>query len=273
MKQFEKDYLKLNNGVLIPKIGVGTWLIDNRDVGSVVKMALPLGYIHIDSAQAYGNEEGIGKALKEMNVERDKVFITSKVLAEIKSYKEAKDSIDESLKRLGTSYIDLMLIHCPQPWSEFGKSDYRYEKENLEVWRALEEAYMEGKLRAIGVSNFNISDLKNIIDGSNIHPMVNQCSCYPGNTPLELIDYCKKNDIVFEAYCPNAHGRAKDFELVQKLSTKYNKSFAQICLRYSLELDIVILPKSTSFDHLKENLELDFTIEDSDINKLKNLKI
>ena len=271
--QFNKESFILRNGVSIPKIGLGTWLINNEDVGEIVKTAIKLGYTHIDSAQAYGNEEGIGKALQALGLDRSKIFITSKVQAEIKNYKDAKASIEESLRKLNTSYIDLMLIHCPQPWSEYGKKEYRYEKENLEVWKALEEAYNEKKIRAIGVSNFNIHDLENIMNNSKIMPMVNQCSCHPGNTPIELIEYCKKQGIIFEAYCPNAHGRAKDFALVQSLAEKYGKSFAQICLRYGLSLDVVILPKSTSYDHLKENLDLDFTISDEDIKKLKEMKL
>ena len=271
--RFKEECFKLNNGYSIPKIGLGTWLIPNEEVGNIVKMAISLGYNHIDTAQAYGNEEGIGKALRELNISRDKIFITSKVKAEIKNYDEAKESIELSLKKLNTNYIDLMLIHCPQPWSEYGKSSYRYEKENLEVWKALEEAYLGGKIKAIGVSNFNIQDLENIIRNAKIKPMVNQCSCHPGNTPLELIDYCKKAGIVFEAYCPNAHGRAKDFPLVSDLAKKYDKSFAQICLRYCLSLDVVILPKTMSFDHLKENLELDFDLKEEDKKELMNYKI
>ena len=252
----------------IQKIGLGTWLIDNDKVGEVVKNAITLGYIHIDTAQAYENEEGIGKALKEAHVKREEVFITSKVRAEIKNYNDAKASISESLKKLKTDYIDLMLIHCPQPWDEYGQA-YRYEKENLEVWKALVEAYNEGKLKAIGVSNFNIADLNNIINNSKVVPMVNQCACYPGNTPIEIIDFCKKNDILFEAYSPNAHGRAKDNEKVMMLANKYNKSFAQICLKYGLSLDVVILPKASSYEHLKENLDLDFEIEKKDLELLK----
>ena len=160
---------------MIPKIGLGTWLIDNDKVGSIVKDAISLGYIHIDTAQAYENEEGIGDALVSLGVARSDIFITSKVRAEIKDYAKAKASINESLRKLKVDYIDLMLIHCPQPWDELGQS-YRYEKENLEVWKALVEAYNEGKIKSIGVSNFNIHDLDNIISNSSVKPMVNQVS-------------------------------------------------------------------------------------------------
>ena len=149
--KYNQEYFKLSNGVAIPKIGLGTWLIDNTKVVEVIKDALLLGYIHIDTAQAYENEEGIGEALSTSNIDRKDIFITSKVRAEIKNYEDAKASIEESLKKLKTDYIDLMLIHCPQPWDEIGQS-YRYEKENLQVWKAMVEAYNEGKLKAIGVS-------------------------------------------------------------------------------------------------------------------------
>ena len=266
--KYNQEYFKLSNGVAIPKIGLGTWLIDNTKVGEVVKDALLLGYIHIDTAQAYGNEEGIGEALSTSNIDRKDIFITSKVRAEIKNYEDAKASIEESLKKLKTDYIDLMLIHCPQPWDEIGQS-YRYEKENLQVWKAMVEAYNEGKLKAIGVSNFNINDLNNIIENSSVTPMVNQCACYPGNTPTDIIEFCKKNNIIFEAYSPIAHGRAKDDARVQKLAKKYEKSFAQICVKYVLSLDVVVLPKASSYVHLKENIDLDFEIEKEDLDFLR----
>lgn len=266
--QYNLKKFKLSNGTMIPVIGLGTWLIDNDKVKEVVKTAYKLGYIHIDTAQAYENEEGIGEAIEAMGIDRSDIYITSKVKAEIKNYQDAKASIDESLKKLRTPYIDLMLIHCPQPWNEYGQS-YRYEKENLEVWKALVEAYDEGKLKAIGVSNFNINDLNNIIDNSKIKPMVNQCASYPGNTPIDIIDYCKKKDILFEAYSPIAHGRAINNEKVLKLAKKYNKSFAQICLKYGLSLDVVILPKASSYEHLKENLDLDFEMDKADLESLR----
>ena len=265
---YNNKVFRLRSGTFIPAIGLGTWLIDNEKVKDVVKNAISLGYRHIDTAQAYGNEEGIGKALKELNINRSDIYITSKVKAEIKNYKDAKASIDESLGKLGVSYIDLMLIHCPQPWDELGKP-YRYEKENIEVWKALTEAYQEGKVKAIGVSNFNIHDLENIMNNSDIKPMVNQVSCSPLNSPLDLIKYCKDHDIIFEAYSPLAHGRAAGFEKVEMLSNKYHKSFAQISLKYVESLDVVILPKASSLDHLKNNLDLDFEMTKEDLDLLK----
>ena len=153
----------LHNGVKAPALAYGTWLIKNENAANCVKMALEAGYRHIDTAQAYGNEEGVGQGIRESGLKREEVFITSKVKAELKSYAKAKASIDESLKKLGVDYIDLMLIHCPQPWALF-RGPFRYFKQNIQVWKAMEEAYKDGKIRAIGVSNFLVDDLENIIN-------------------------------------------------------------------------------------------------------------
>ena len=262
--------MKLNNGIEIPEIGLGTWLIDNDKVKNVIKTAVELGYTHIDTAQAYENEEGIGKALKELK--RENLFITTKIRAEHKDYQSAKNSIEESLKKLGVDYIDLILIHSPEPWMEFRTTENNYFKENLEVWKALEEAYNEGKARAIGVSNFRIGDLENIIKNAKIKPMVNQVLCHIGQTPFELIEYCKQNNILVEAYSPIAHGEANRIEEVNAMAQKYNKSFAQICLKYCLQQGIIVLPKATSKEHLSSNIDLNFEIREDDMTLLKNAK-
>lgn len=259
--------MKLNN-LNIPEIGLGTWLIPNDKVGQVVKDAIKLGYTHIDTAQAYGNEAGIGEALEELNIKREDIFITTKVMAEIKSYEGAKKSIEDSLQRLRTDYIDLLLIHCPVPWAEYGKTSKTYFEENLEVWRAMEEAYSLGKVKAIGVSNFQIKDIENIAKNSKIKPMANQILCHVGKTPIELIEYCRKEGIIVESYSPIAHGEASRIEAVNVVAKKYNKSFAQICIKYCLALGTVALPKASSVDHLKNNLDLDFEIEKEDLEYL-----
>lgn len=266
-----KEY-KLNNGVKISSIGLGTWLIDNDKVKRTVKNAINLGYRLIDTAQAYGNEIGVGEGIKESNINRSELFITSKIRAEYKDYDSAKRSIDQSLKDLNVDYIDLMLIHAPQPWEEFRISDNNYYKENKEVWRALEDAYEEGKIKAIGVSNFHDYDLKNVIESARIKPMVNQVLAHVGQIPFEIIEFCKENDIVVEAYSPIAHGEASRIKEVEDLSKKYNKSFSQICLKYDLNLGMVVLPKANSISHLKENLDLDFEISDEDMKMLNNAK-
>ena len=263
---------KLNNGIEIPSIGLGTWLIDNDKVSETIKKAVKIGYRHIDTAQAYENEEGVGIGIKECGIDRKELFITTKIRAEYKDYDSAKKSIEESLAKLGLDYIDLMIIHSPEPWAEFRTSDNNYYKENLEVWRALEDSYNEGKLKAIGVSNFHIDDLQNIIDNCKIKPMINQVLAHVGQTPFEIIDFCNKENILVQAYSPIAHGEANRIEEVQKLAEKYNKSFAQICLKYCLNLGIVVLPKANSIEHLKDNFNLDFEITDDDMKILKNVK-
>ena len=260
----------LHNGVKVPALAYGTWLIKNENAANCVKMALDAGYRHIDTAQAYGNEEGVGEGIRQSGLKREEIFITSKVKAEIKSYKKAKQSIEDSLKRLGVDYIDLMLIHCPQPWALF-RSPFRYFKQNREVWRALEEAYKEGKLRAIGVSNFLVDDLENIINNCEIKPMANQILLHIGETPVDVIKYCQENDIVVEAYSPIAHGRALKNDAIAEMAKKYNVSIPQLCIKYTLQLDTISIPKASSKEHIEDNMKLDFEIGEEDMIELMKL--
>ena len=256
--------LKLHNGNLIPQLAFGTWLIDNDIAAECVKNALEVGYRHIDTAQAYGNEEGVGIGIKQSGLKREDIFVTTKVMAEFKTYKEAKDSIDISLKKLGLDYVDLILIHCPQPWVEF-RGAKRYFKENIEVWKALEDAYKEGKVKAIGVSNFLVDDLKNIINNCEIKPMANQILCHIGNTPIDVIKFCQENGIVVESYSPIAHGAALNNETIIKMADKYHVSVAQLCIKYTLQLKTVSIPKAKSKNHIIENTKLDFEISEEDM--------
>lgn len=262
--------MKLYNGKNIPDVGYGTWLIKNEDACRCCSMALESGYRHIDSAQAYGNEKGVGEAIRNSKLPRDQIYLTTKVMAEIKSYEEAKASIEKSLSDLGLDYVDLILIHCPQPWALF-RGKKRYFEENIEVWRALEEAYKDGKAKAIGVSNFLIDDLENIMNHCEIKPMVNQILCHIGNTPIDVIKFCQENEIVVESYSPIAHGRALGNKAIQKMAEKYGVSIAQLCIKYTLQLDTVSLPKASSKEHIEDNLKLDFTISDEDMVELLKL--
>ena len=264
--------MKLNNGLVIPNVGLGTWLIDDGQVSEVVKKAISIGYRHIDTAQAYQNERGVGQGIKESGASRSEIFVTSKIKAEYKTYEEAKKSIDESLEKMGLDYIDLMIIHAPQPWMEFRKSSNNYYQENIEVWKALEDAYNEGKVKAIGVSNFHNDDLKNIIDNCKIKPMVNQVLAHVGQVPFDIIDFCKENDILVESYSPIAHGEANRIEGIYEIAKKYDKSISQICLKYLIQLGLVVLPKARSEEHLKNNIDLDFEISDEDMEILNNIK-
>ena len=197
----------LNNGVKIPKLGLGLWRIDDDKVPNVISEAIKVGYRHFDSAQAYENEVGTGEGVRAAikgGLKREEIFVTTKVRAEHKAYESAQKSIDESLSKLGLDFIDLMLIHSPQPWSDFRGGDY--SQGNIEAWRALEDAHKAGKICAIGVSNFLQKDLENIFANCTIKPMVNQILTHIGNTPFDLITYCKAQGLVVEAYSPIAHG-------------------------------------------------------------------
>ena len=265
------EFFELSNGLKIPKVGLGTWLIDNDKVEEVVECALEVGYRHIDTAQAYGNEEGVGKAIRKSNIARQDLFITSKIAAEAKAYQEAYDSINETLNKMGLDYLDLMIIHSPQPWQEF-RDDNRYFKENKEVWKALETAYQEGKVKAIGVSNFLKDDLENILNSCQIKPMVNQILTHISNTKTELIKFCKENDILVEAYSPIAHGAILKNENIIAMANKYNVSVARLCIRYIIQLGLVALPKASSKEHLIDNLKVDFEISEEDMEVLKAIK-
>ena len=265
MKEFE-----LLNGNMVPALAYGTWLIKNENAANCVKMALEAGYRHIDTAQAYGNEEGVGIGMRESGLKREEIYLTTKVMAELKTYKKAKKSIDDSLKRLGVDYIDLILIHCPQPWVLF-RGKRRFFKENIEVWRALEEAYKEGKVKAIGVSNFLIDDLENIMNNCEIKPMVNQILCHIGNTPMDVIKFCQENNIVVESYSPIAHGAALNNPAIKAMADKYHVSIAQLCIQYTLQLDTISIPKASSKEHIEDNAKLDFEICEEDMIELIKL--
>ncbi|MGN1114575.1 MAG: aldo/keto reductase [Oscillospiraceae bacterium] len=263
----EENFL-MSNGVEIPKLALGTWLIENDEAKTAVKNAIDLGYRHIDTAQAYGNEQGVGEGIKASGFSRYNIFVTSKVAAEIKDYNSAKQSIDKSLQRLGLDYIDLMLIHCPQPWSEYNKTDNRYKQENLEVWQAMEEAVKTGKIRSIGISNFLEEDTENILHNCSIKPIINQLRANPLDTPVKLIDYCRTQDILVEAYSPVAHGDALNNDMIRNLAKKYGVTAAQFCIGYVLQLGLVALPKTTNTEHMRNNAEIDFTISEDDMEML-----
>ena len=270
----KKEFFDIYNDVKIPAIGFGTWQIDNSVAKDACLVALKEGYRHIDTAKAYGNEQAVGASIKESGLKREDIFITSKIPAEIKNYEDAKRCIKESLELLDTPYIDLMLIHAPKPWSEMGNRDgYRYFKENCEVYKALEEAYEEGLLKTIGVSNFEIVDIENIIKHNKIKPMVNQICIFAGATPIELIKYCQDNEILVEAYSPLATGKLFDKPLIIEMAKKYNVSVAKLAIRYCYQLGTLPLPKSVTPSRIKENLDIfDFVITDEDMIILKNTR-
>lgn len=266
-----QEKFTLSNGVGIPKVGLGTWFIDDKSVVQAVKDAVDIGYRHIDTAQAYQNEAGVGEGVRLSGVDRSELFITTKLAAEVKSYHQAVASIDASLDKLGLDYIDLMIIHSPKPWSGFLK-DEPYFEGNREAWRALEEAYQAGKLRAIGLSNFEIADIDNILNSCTVKPTVNQILAHITNTPEELIQYCQRNDILVEAYSPVGHGELLKNERVVAVAEKYKVSVPQLGIRYDLQLGLLPLPKTANPEHMKLNAEVDFVIGDEDMAYLKGLE-
>ena len=260
----------LSNDVKIPKIALGTWMIDDDKVANAVIEAVKLGYRHIDTAQAYGNERGVGDGIRNCGLAREDIFLTTKLEADIKNYDDAKAAIQGSLDKLALDYIDLIIIHSPQPWAHFNTDD-RFFEGNLEAWKALEEFYDAGKIRAIGVSNFQKEDLDNLLDNAATQPMVNQILAHVSNTPFDLIDYAQDKGLVVEAYSPIGHGKILDNPQIKAIAEKYGVSVPQLCIRYTLQLGLLPLPKTANPDHMKSNADVDFEISEADMDTLKNI--
>lgn len=264
-----RDTITLNNGVKIPKLGLGTWEIPNDNAAQAVRDAIKLGYRHVDTARDYYNEEGVGKGILSCGIPREELFVTSKVSANAKSYAAAKEQIAASLSATGLDYLDLMLIHSPEPWASYREGEH-YFAENLEVWHAMEEAYKEGKLRAIGVANFEREDLENLFENTDIQPIVNQVLCHISNTPSELISFCHANDVAVEAYSPIAHGVMLRNPELATIAERYGVSTARLCIRYCLQLGTIALPKTANPVHMADNADVDFEISDADMKVLSS---
>ena len=262
----------MNNNVKMPKLGYGVFQVSNEECERCVLDAISVGYRAIDTAQSYGNEEAVGNAIQKCGVPREELFVVSKVAAEHKTYESAAASIDETLAKMGLDYLDMMIIHSPQPWVEVNQSENRYVEGNRAAWRALEDAYKAGKLKAIGISNFQVGDIESLLETAEIKPMVNQILCHISNTPLELVEYCQKNGIAVEAYSPIAHGEILHQPEIQAMAEKYGVSVPQLCIRYTLQLGTISLPKTGNPEHMKTNAEVDFEISAEDMDVLKNIK-
>lgn len=266
-----QETYKLENGVTIPKLGLGTWCIDNDKAAQAVRTAVALGYRLIDTAQAYKNEQGVGEGIRSCGVPREELFVASKVAAELKTYEAAAASIEETLKKMGLDYLDQMIIHAPQPWNEF-RDAKRYFAENKAVWRALEDAQAAGKVRVIGVSNFLQDDLENLLSDCRVQPMVNQILLHISNTDQDLLNFCKEQHIQVEAYSPIAHGEALKNPVIAQMAQKYGVSAAQLCIRYVLQLGTVALPKTADPQHMAENAAVDFLLTPEDMAALMQME-
>lgn len=262
---------KLYNGVEIPAIGYGTWRTRPAEVcEKAVYEAIEVGYTHIDGAAVYKNEESVGKAIQKSNIQRKNLFVTSKVWNDMRGYEKTKEAFYTSLEKLGLDYLDLYLIHWPNPLAFRDKM----EEMNAETWRAMEDLYMEGKIKAIGVSNFKIHHLESLMKNARIKPMVNQIECTIGFIQQDVIDYCHQNDILVEGWSPLGNGKLFNSDILNDYADKYNKSIAQITLRYLLQKEILPLPKSTNKERMKQNMDIfDFEISKEDMDAIDALKI
>lgn len=264
----KKENYALSNGVLIPKVGYGTWQITDKD--ECVKgtlWALAAGYRHIDTASVYKNEEFIGQALKKTKVKREDLFITSKLAGNKKGYDVTIEEFNQSLKRLKLDYLDLYLIHAPRPWGDVSEIDYT--PQNIESWKAMIDLYHQGKIKAIGVSNFSKEDIQALVLATNFVPHVNQIKVHIGHNNSEIKNYCQENNILVEAYCPLASGAIFSQTGLLAMAKKYNVSLAQLALRWCLDINTLPLPKSVTEKRIYENIELDFTLSENDIEILK----
>ena len=251
---------RLNNGVEIPVLGLGVYLIPSGEkTQKTVTTAFDLGYRHVDTAKLYGNESDVGSAVREISMPRSGVFVTTKLWNSDHGYEAAIKACDESLKKLGLDYIDLYLIHWP------------VEKIRLETWRALETLYDEKKCRAIGVSNYMVRHLNELLDNCAVKPMVNQIELSPYNYTYRkaIIDMCRQNGIVLEAYSPLTKGHKLQDARLSEIAIRYKKTPAQILIRWALEHQLVVLPKSNNPKRIQENADLfDFFISEQDMNLL-----
>ena len=264
-----EEYIVLNNGIKIPAIGFGTWQVaDGEEAYNSCLAALRAGYRHIDTAFAYGNEQSVARAIADSGIDRKDVFITTKLPADIKDYEGAKVCFFESLKNLGTDYIDLYLIHAPWPWSDVGSD---CTEGNIAVWRAMIELYNEGKIRAIGVSNFHAKDIEAIVEATGVIPAVNQIRFFIGNTQNAIYDYCVGKGILIEAYSPLATGALVDHGELMAMAEKYGVTIPRLCIRYCIEKGTLPLPKSVNEERIRANLEVDFNISSEDIAYLDSL--
>ena len=268
MSNIKEEVYILSNGVKIPKLGFGTWQISNEDAYQATLDAIKAGYKHIDTAQGYRNEEAIGRALKDAKIERNEIFVTSKLPSHIKGYKQTLASFKKTMKDLQLEVLDLYLIHAPWPWDEIGKD---CTEGNIESWKAMIDLHQEGKIRSIGVSNFSITDIQALIEATGFVPHVNQIKFYIGDTQDELVNFCKQNNILVEAYSPLATGRILENEVLKTIALDKKVSVAQLCIRYCLDKGTLALPKTTKYERMVENADLNFSLSPTELKKLDEL--
>lgn len=269
MKSLTDCYV-LGNGVRIPCVGFGTWRAENGETAvSAVREAIAQGYRHIDTAAAYGNEESVGAAIRQSGVKREELFITSKLQNTAHGYEETMAAFEESMSRLGLRYLDLYLIHWPNPI----KYRDRWQQANAGTWRAFEELYRAGRIRAIGVSNFRPRHLDELLKTAEVAPMADQIRLCPGETQDEVTAYCREHQMLLEAYSPLGTGKIFEVPELKSLSEKYGKTIAQICIRWSLQMGFLPLPKSVTAARIRENADVfGFELSEEDVRLIAGLK-
>ncbi|PJN90270.1 aldo/keto reductase [Bacillus sp. mrc49] len=255
------ETITLHNGVKMPQLGFGVFKVKNgNETVASVKKAIEVGYRAIDTAAIYENEEGVGQAISECGVPREELFITSKVWNTEQGYDTTLQAFDDSLKRLGLEYLDLYLIHWP------GKDKY------LDTWKALEKLYKDGKVRSIGVSNFHVHHLENLLANCEVKPVVNQIELHPLLTQSEIRNYCEKNEIKVEAWSPLGRGNLLEEPTINHIAKKHGKSPAQVLIRWHLQHDIVVIPKSITPARIEENAQVfDFSLSLNEMNQVDSL--
>jgi diketogulonate reductase-like aldo/keto reductase len=263
------DTYTLHNGIEIPVVGFGTWQTPNDEIGyNAVLEALKVGYRHIDTAAAYKNEESVGRAIKDSGVKREDIFLTTKVWNGDHGYEATLKAFEESIKKLGTTYLDLYLIHWPNP---LAFRDH-WREANAGTWQAMEELYEAGKIKAIGISNFRPHHIDALLETAKIVPMVNQIRLCPGDIHHETVNYCVEKNILLEAYSPLGTGKVFEVKALQELAEKYKVSIAKLCLRWSLEKGFLPLPKSVTPERIASNADLfDFAISLEDVELMAGL--
>ena len=262
------DCFKLNNDMKIPCVGFGTYKAAEGNNVEILKTAIESGYRYFDTASFYQTEDFLGQAIRESNLPREDFFLVSKMWKDEMGYQQTKDALEKSLKRLGTDYLDIYLIHWPRP-----SADCENWKElDLETWRAMEELQKEGKIRGLGLSNFLPHHIKNILENGTVKPVVNQLELHPGYMQQAAVQYCKEHGIQMQAWSPIGRRRILEDGLILELAGKYQVSPAQLCLRFLLQNDIIPLPKSSSMERMKQNMDLfHFEISEEDVSRLATM--
>ena len=263
------DTFELHNGYRIPCVGFGTWQTpDGETAVQAVKSAIENDYRHIDTAAVYQNEVGVGQGIMASGVDRKELFVTSKVWNTERGYEKTIAAFHQTLSDLQLDYLDLYLIH----WPAIAKQHDNWEQLNAETWRAMEDLYKAGKIKAIGVSNFLPHHLESLLQQCTITPMVNQIEFHPGYMQKETVEYCQKHDILVEAWSPLGNGKLLSNPLLQEIAQKYDKSVAQLCIRWVLQHQLLPLPKSITPERIKQNANVfDFDISADDMNKIDNM--